>query len=129
MASADVSFDRFIPEAFMNNTSSSEKNSSGKSAFSFPGDLILDINFKIDSLIYKTFKASKIDGNLNYKPRTLTFKSLKMNALSGAISGTGFIVQNVSKSLIARGSFDVSNIDVNKTFNTFRNFGQTFLKG
>jgi len=128
IASADVSFDRFIPEALMNGTSSSEKNSSGKTAFSFPGDLILDINFKADSLIYKTFKASKIDGNLSYKPRTLTFKSLNMNTLNGAISGNGFIVQNVSKSLIARGSFDVSDIDVNKAFNTFRNFGQSFLK-
>jgi len=128
VASADVSFDRFIPEAYMQSISSSEKKSSGNSVFSFPGDLILDINFKADSIIYKSFKASKINGNINYKPRTLTFKSLNMNTLNGAISGNGFIVQNVSRSLIAKGSFDVSNIDVNKAFNTFRNFGQSFIK-
>jgi len=51
-----------------------------------------------------------------------------MNALNGSLSGTGFIVQDISKSIIARGSFDLTSIDVNKTFKTFNNFGQTFLK-
>jgi hypothetical protein len=51
-----------------------------------------------------------------------------MQSLNGIISGNGFIVQNKSKSVIARGSFDVTNIDVNKAFITFHNFGQDFLK-
>jgi len=89
---------------------------------------LLDINFKIDTLDYKTFSSSKIAGTLNYKPRILTFKSLNMQSLSGKISGNGFIVQNTTRSVIARGSFSVTDIDVNKTFKTFHNFGQTFIK-
>jgi len=127
-AEAAVSFNRLNPEAFMNSLSSSEESSSVKTAYNLPGDLVLDIDFKIDSLIYKTFLSSGIEGTINYKPRILTFKSLKMDALSGSVSGTGFIVQNISKSIIARGSFNVSDIDVNHTFKTFNNFGQTFLK-
>lgn len=127
-AEAAVSFNRLNPEAFMNSLSSSEESSSEKTGYNLPGDLLLDIDFKIDSLFYKTFTSSGIEGTLNYKPRILTFKSLKMDALSGSVSGTGFIVQNISKSIIARGSFNLSDIDVNQTFKTFNNFGQTFLK-
>ncbi len=128
-ATADISFNRFNPETFMKTISATEKSSMGKpSAFSLPGDLILDINFKIDSLIYKTFRSSDIVGTINYKPRILTFKSLNMNTLKGSFSGTGFIVQNISKSVIGRGSFDLTSIDINETFKTFNNFGQTFIK-
>jgi hypothetical protein len=128
-ATADISFNRFNPEAFMKTISEADKSSARKSsAFSLPGDLLLDINFKIDSLVYKTFRSSDITGTINYKPRILTFKSLKMNALGGSFSGTGFIVQNISKSVIGRGSFDLTSINVNETFKTFNNFGQTFIK-
>jgi len=127
-ADAAISFSRLNPEAFMSSIDSSAESSSAKKAFSLPGDLILDIDFTIDSLIYKTFSSLSVAGTLNYKPRILTFKSLRMNALNGSLSGTGFIVQDISKSIIARGSFDLTSIDVNKTFKTFNNFGQTFLK-
>lgn len=127
-ADAAVSFSRLSPETFMSISNSSGKSPSAKKAYNLPGDLILDIDFTVDSLIYKNFSALSVAGTLNYKPRILTFKSLKMNALNGSLSGTGFIVQDISKSIIARGSFDLKSIDVNKTFKTFNNFGQTFLK-
>lgn len=127
-ASAAISFNRLNPETFMNSISSTDQSSSARSGYNLPGDMILDIDFKIDSLFYKTFSSTKIEGTLNYKPRILTIKSLRMEALSGSVSGTGFIVQDISKSIIARGSFDLSGIDVNQTFKTFNNFGQTFLK-
>jgi hypothetical protein len=128
IASADFSFDRFIPEMFLKDSASSDQSTLKKTAFAMPDDILLDINFKIDSLNYKTFSSSKIAGTLNYKPGVLTFKSLNMQSLSGTIAGNGFIVQNSSKSVIARGSFNVTKIDVNKAFRTFHNFGQNFLK-
>jgi hypothetical protein len=51
-----------------------------------------------------------------------------MSSLNGLISGNGYIAQNVNKSIVAKGIFDVNEIDVNQTFSTFKNFGQTFLK-
>jgi hypothetical protein len=125
IAMADVSFNRLIPEAFMKTTSSAKQKTS---SFTFPSDLILDINFNIDSLKYKTFSSSKIAGALNYKPLMLTFKSLNMNSLNGSIEGSGLIMQNSNNSLIAKGNFKVSTIDVKKTFSTFHNFGQDFIK-
>jgi hypothetical protein len=128
IATAGISFNRFIPEAFSNDSRSNETKSPGKRAFTLPGDIRCDLAFKIDSLSYKSFSASGISGKLNYKPKLLTFESLNMNSLNGAISGNGFIVQNLNKSVLGRGSFSITKIDVKKAFTTFHNFGQTFLK-
>lgn len=127
-AKADVSFSRLIPEAFFPESASSKRNSARKKAFKLPDDLDLDINFRIDSLSYKTFASSDIKGSLNLRPKLLTFKSFNMKALKGTISGNGFLLQNKNKSVLSKGIFNVSNVDVNKAFVSFRNFGQNFLK-
>ena len=44
------------------------------------------------------------------------------------ISGDCFVVQNPDKSFIARGSFDLEDININSAFRSFNNFGQDFLK-
>lgn len=128
VAAANVSFGRLIPEAFFSSSRTSATAGSGKTAFKLPDDLVLDINFRIDSLAYKTFSSSKISGTLNYKPKLLTFKSFNMKALKGTISGNGFILQNNNKSVLSKGIFNVSNADVNMAFTSFQNFGQNFLK-
>ena len=126
--SASVSFNRFIPEAFFKNGSSSGSSAINNSGINLPEDFFLDINFTIDSLKYKSFSSSKIEGSMNYKPRLITFNSLKMESLNGMISGNGFIVQNSNKSVIARTNVSVTDINVNNAFSTFNNFGQNFLK-
>jgi hypothetical protein len=128
IARADISMNKLIPEAFFENKTAPENDSLVKKAFTFPGDVLFNINFSIGSLDYKTFSAREIKASVNYKPRVLTFKSLNMNSLNGAISGDGFILQNNSKSIMARGSFSLFKIDVNSAFNTFHNFGQDFIR-
>ena len=125
---ADVSVDRFMPQVFLEDNTPKNKPTAKGSGLNFPSDIILDLNFRIDSLVYKTFSSSNIAGSLNYKPKTLTFKSINMRALKGLISGNCFVAQNSSKNFIARGSFNVSDIDVNKAFTSLHNFGQSFLK-
>jgi len=127
-ATADVSFDRFIPEVFISDFFSEDTAMLKETAHSFPDDMILDINFKIDSLKYKTFSSAKIDGALNYKPRLLTFKSLNMETLDGIISGNGFIVQSRNKAYVVKGNIKVEDVDVKNAFTTFHNFGQDFIK-
>jgi hypothetical protein len=128
IASADVTFSSFIPELFLNDPASSGTSDIRKPAYMLPDDMILDINFKIDSLKYKLFSSSNVAGTLNYKSRLITFKSFNMKSLEGVISGNGFIVQNHTKAYVVRANINVSHIDVNKAFNTFHNFGQDFLK-
>jgi len=127
-AKATVSCDKLMPETFFSSTNPSKKKLSGNKAISLPGDMKFDITFRLDSIRYKIFSASEVEGNLIYQPKYLTFKSLNMKSLDGIISGNGFIVQNRDRGLITKGNFIVKNIDVNKAFTTFHNFGQSFLK-
>jgi len=124
---ADISFNRLIPEAFLELSDASKKSSPKKKVFKLPDDLLLDVNFRIDSLSYKTYASSDISGTLNLKPKLLTFKSFTMKALKGTISGNGFILQNNNKSVLSKGIFNVTNVDVNKAFIAFQNFGQNFI--
>jgi hypothetical protein len=125
-AKANVRIDKFLPENFIESSATDKQNRSG--AMDLPGDMVLDLNFRFDSLRYKAFESSEVSGSMTYQPKSINFKSLKMNALSGLISGDGFFVQNRDGSLLARGNFLVKNIDVNKAFTVFNNFGQSFLK-
>lgn len=127
-ADADISFDRLIPRALTVKTKTTGDNPVKKQAFLMPTDLIFDINLKIDSLDYDRLPSSDISVNMIYKQGTLIFNSLNIKSLDGTISGNGFISQSRNKSLVARGSFDFTNININNTFTTFRNFGQDFLK-
>lgn len=127
-ANATVSCDKLMPETFFSTANPSKKQLPGKKTVSLPGDLKFDITFRLDSLTYKTFSASAVEGKLIYQPKYLTFKSLNMKSLDGFISGNGFIVQNSDHGLITKGNFIVKDIDVNKAFTTFHNFGQSFLK-
>lgn len=127
-ADADISFDRLIPETLTRKTQTPADTAGRKQAFLMPADLLFNINLKIDSLKYDKLPSSDISVNLNYKQGTLKFNSLNMKSLNGIISGNGFISQNRDKSLMARGNFDLTDINIYKTFTTFRNFGQDFLK-
>lgn len=126
-ATADVAFDKLIPEAFFSDPGK-KGSAPPPRAVNLPEDMILDVRFRIDSMAYKTFTSSKIEGMMHYKPKTFVFTSLRMHALSGLITGNCFFSQNSTKEIMAKGNFNVSDIDVNRAFRSFSNFGQSFLK-
>ncbi|HLN20819.1 MAG TPA: AsmA-like C-terminal region-containing protein [Bacteroidales bacterium] len=121
-AEGAIRFDRFLPDVFM-----AHEESPSNMAVRFPADMLLDFDFSADNVSYKNFTARDVNGSLNYKPRILNFTDLNMKSLDGIISGNGFIVQNSGKSIISKGDFNFSSIDVNKAFSTFSNFGQDFI--
>lgn len=125
---ANIDCNNLIPEELFSSMSDSVTPVSGKKSYTLPGDMIFDVNFNVSHFTYKTFSAEKINGTVSYKPRIFNFKTLELNSLEGAISGNGFIVQNTDKSFIGRGSFNLEKINVNKTFISFQNFGQSFIK-
>jgi hypothetical protein len=125
-ANASVTANKILPEILF--PSLADTASSKNSAYLLPGDIILDLNFSFDNFEYKTFSAEKIKGLMSYKPGIFNFKSLILNTMEGAVSGSGFILQNKDKSFLVRGSFDVESVDINKAFKVFHNFGQDFIK-
>ena len=127
-ARASIGCDMVTVESFLPDSSKSDTSSASKRALSLPGDMFLDLNFDIGTLLYKTFRAENISGILSYKPRVMNFKALKLNSMDGAISGDGFFTQNVNKAYFGRGSFTFEEININRVFSVFNNFGQDFLK-
>ena len=125
IADADFSFDNLVPETL---ALKKEKKAGEKQVFTMPQDLLLTLRLKIDTLKYDRLPSSDITVNLVYKPGLLTFNSFKMKSLNGSVSGNGFIAQNSTGSLMTKGNFNIFGVNINKTFRTFNNFGQEFLK-
>ncbi len=116
------------PQFFMRDYDEEKKPVRSKAPLAFPGDITIDLSFSVDTLEYKKFDAQHIRGELSFKPWIVNFKSIRFNSQDGVVSGNGLIVQNRNKSFIGRGSFTVNDVDVNKAFYSFNNFGQNFLK-
>jgi hypothetical protein len=125
---ADLKAGKILPEAFLNSKIDVTSGETRKRVTAFPDDVFLDINFVIDSLRYKTFSSSDIEGTLTYRPKAITFKTLKLHSLHGLIEGDGLVEQNNNKSIVFKGSYNIENIDIRKTFTSFHNFGQDFIK-
>lgn len=117
----NVVFDKFIPEAFIS------KNENPLPT-EFPKDIIASVNFRADSLSYKSFRSSDVMGNLDYKPGKLTVNYFTLKSLSGKISGKAYLNQNSDMTFISKGDYEIADIDVNNAFRSFRNFGQDFIR-
>jgi hypothetical protein len=129
--SATVSASSVRPEYFMNSTEGTKPKGevvTERATVTFPDNVNLDVNYNIDTLIYKTFDARKISGTLSIRPKTLNFRTITLNSQKGRISGNGVVVQNRNRSFIGRGSFAISGVDIREAFTGFNNFGQDFLK-
>lgn len=129
-ANAEIHFNK-LDSLFFSAGKGPQRKKTGtvkQAAFEMPGDLLLDIRLKTDSLNLGSLPATEVVANFVYRPGLLTFNSFKMKSLDGIISGTGFIAQNKDKSLLSKGIFSITGININKTFITFRNFGQDFIK-
>ncbi len=128
---ANVTASCFRPESFMNASGDKEAGdaaSENKKAIKFPDDVRIDLNYRIDTIDYKTFRAGDVSGSLSISPGMLNLRNVNLSSQKGKISGNGIVVQNRNKSFMGRGSFSITGVDVNEAFTTFNNFGQNFLK-
>lgn len=117
------------PESLMPESEKEEEQAgTAVRAIRLPGDVMVGVDFRIDTLTYKRFNAGSISGNLGIAPRSLNFTNVRFISQKGIISGNGVVAQNSNKSFIGKGKFVVENIDVNEAFITFNNFGQDFIK-
>lgn len=124
-AIADISADNLNPSLFMPDSSAVQNGKS--SSINLPDGIEADISFRLNNMIWDSFNAESIKGILQYKPGRIDLRSLTINALDGTAEGNCFLVQNRTKSFLAHGNFTFENIDINKTFRSFKNFGQDFI--
>ncbi|HQG75964.1 MAG TPA: AsmA-like C-terminal region-containing protein [Bacteroidales bacterium] len=116
------------PEYFFSSPATRDETVKARAPLALPRDVMIDLTVKLDSLKYKKFDAGQLHGEISLKPGMLNFRSLRFKSQDGTVTGNGIVVQNRNKSFTGRGSFSVSNVDVKKSFISFNNFGQNFLK-
>lgn len=88
----------------------------------------LNLSLISDSITIGNFRASLFDGNLAYIPGLMDITSFSMNTLDGSLSGNAVISGSSDKCYAVRGDFYIDNIDISKTFDTFNNFRQDYIK-
>lgn len=126
--SASVAASCIRPESYFGITGEKEKPSAVRAPLVLPGDVNLEVAFNLDTLVYKKFCAERIKGTLSLKPKTVNFRAVAFNSQEGKVSGNGLVVQHPDKSFTGRGSFTVTGVNINESFKSFHNFGQSFLK-
>jgi hypothetical protein len=98
-----------------------------KESFQFPEKLALQLRLNIDNFEVGKFNATDIHGNLNYKPKMFSLHELSFNSMNGNIKAGGVIIQKYDNNFTVKTQSRLNNININKLFYSFNNFGQTFI--
>jgi len=105
------------------------KEKSARKAVKMPEGIEADITFVLNNFIWKSFTAENISGILNYKPGFLSVSNFTATTLDGAVSGN-FLTsrQKTGSPFASQGNFNIKNINIQKCFSSFGNFGQNFIR-
>ena len=79
LGSATVSASSFRPELFMHTSAKDEEKGKDiveRAPLTLPDDINLDVDFKVDTLVYKTFNARNIAGTISIKPKMMNFRTI-----------------------------------------------------
>jgi hypothetical protein len=98
-----------------------------KSPDLFPSDITANLRLRADSLIVNKFRASGVTTRLIYKPYVITLEEARAEGLDGVLAGEFMLGRQKEGGYISRVRLDVSDIDINKAFTAFNNFGQDFI--
>jgi len=105
----------------------SDKTEKKDPSYKFPERLSLFLNLQIQNFCVGKFNATQIKGSLNYKPKMFSLHEISFNSMNGSAKIGGVIVQDYKNDFIVKFQSSLKNIDINKLFFSFNNFGQTFL--
>jgi hypothetical protein len=95
--------------------------------YHLPDSIVMNLHCTSDSFAYGKFLASDLETTFSYKPGILNVTGLKLKTMKGKISVSGIIVSDDKKQMLLRTSGELKNIDIHKLFETFSNFGQSFI--
>ena len=85
-------------------------------------------NIEATKFRYQKFEADHLKANLVYQPRILEIRSVAFSAMSGELSGSGTIANDLKNNILVLGETILNRMEVHQLFNTFDNFGQDVLR-
>ncbi|MDR0603159.1 MAG: hypothetical protein LBG80_02505 [Bacteroidales bacterium] len=93
----------------------------------FPANMDFDFTFKMDKLSYNQFKAQNTEGKATLFKNILQLENLQMNTCDGKLQATGRIAQTDNENYSLKCQANLSDINIQKLFFAFGNFGQNNL--
>lgn len=104
-----------------------EKTQESNSSYKFPEKIALQLKLAIKNFEVGKFNATNISGNLNYKPKMFSLHQISFNSMNGSVKAGGVIIQKFNNDFTVKTQSKLSNININKLFYSFNDFGQTFI--
>lgn len=115
----NVKGDKLNVNDYMGETDTT-KQETASAAFVVPANLDLTLNAQVGQVKYDNLLMENVSGTLLLSNETIKLNNVKGNALEGTmeVNGSYSTRENKKKPAIAL-SYDVKDLDVQKTFNTF----------
>lgn len=110
------------------NASSKKKNSISSNIDDVLNKGVLRVNLKTPRLIYKKFTATNINANITLLQNAYQINNVGMDNAGGHVNMVGSLITSKDNYHEAKINASLSNVDVNKIFESFNNFGQTGIK-
>lgn len=104
-----------------------QSDDTGPPALHIPGNLILNFDATIGKLIYRSFTARQIKGQLDLRNGTLTATQLSFDAMKGHVTAEGTIDGLVQQHGRAQCLAHLENVDITQMFREFGDFGNTTI--
>ena len=89
---------------------------------------IINVNLKADRMIYKKFEATHVIGDISLLQDRYIINKVSMHQGNGSIDLDGSLVNRKSNFHQATIHADLKDVDVNKIFSAFNNFGQNGIE-
>ena len=121
---ADLKVDKMVLEEFISDSSGSQ---STDYQFNLPKSISLNTNLELGMFRFRKFIAHEIKGEMLLKNQKLSFHKLNMNTCDGSAYLNGSINTDHPKKIIYKCTSKFENIDAEKAFTQFENFGQDVL--
>lgn len=103
------------------------ENNKAESGFVLPSNIHLISELRINGLTYNKLIANQIHGFLELNPSGLYCSNLQFNTLEGTCAISGKVSNNALSELSMQTEVKLKNVNIKKIFQTFDNFGQSFL--
>ena len=102
------------------------KEQQGQELF-FPSNIDFDFTFKADNLSYNQFRSQNAVGKAIFLDNNLQLENLQINTCDGKILAQGTVTQQSNANFLIKCDAKLSDINIQKLFFAFSNFGQKNL--
>ncbi|MFN7312031.1 MAG: AsmA family protein, partial [Bacteroidota bacterium] len=102
-----------------------QEESSSKTGFELPKNVIIRADVKTDKLVYNQFEATELTANINWEGNTIKVSQLQCKSQEGNISLSGSIEQAADKRFLITAKSNLDKINIQRLFTVCNNFGQT----